>query len=211
MRSEAMTNKSDTAKIRQTVGMSGEQISRVEQFRDSWVGPSRLSIADVIRYFFDRGAEAIEAGTAAPTISLPVLARLQCGEPTELREALEVGDGQKCQIFDPTILALCTESAFVIHARGWSMRDGSLPDSISDDDRLLMVPLDEFPGGLRRGMIVMVGLEMVNGDHTCTLKEWTGEKLKANNAEFKAVEFGDDVSRATALAVCRARLPKVFL
>lgn len=141
--------------------------------------------------------------------SLPRLATAPCSLPCDLHAVLESGDLETVIVTDARALAKATPHSFVAKASGWSMRNGSLPDSISDDDDLLMVPFEEWTEGLKAGLIVLVHLHMKDGSDKCTLKEWTGRTLKAKNPQFRQVEFfGPDVESAVALAVCVWRLGK---
>lgn len=196
----------DGLKVRLPVGFTEKERELIEKK----VGGNLQSASDVVRHYFKKGFTPVRNVPAIETRSLPRLWPVSCGTPIDLSVALDDPGLHRTEISDPALLKFCTPHAFTALANGSSMRDAKLPDSISDGDELLFVPLDEYKEGLHTGNIVLVELELKNGDRACTLKEWTGKILKANNPKFKAPTFGGDVLAARALAVCVGRLAKVL-
>lgn len=203
-----MAGRSKGFKKRLPVGVTEEEDDLIERKIEEGLAESAN---EVIRHYFKKGVAGILPVPSTHFRELPVLAEVPCGTACDLDAVLKSDDLERRIIRDPDVLALATENAFIGKANGWSMRDGQLPNSISDGDELLMVPFYEWETGLRPGLIILVHLHMTDGTDQCILKEWDGKVLKANNPTFKKVDyFGEGVESAIALAVCVARLPKVF-
>lgn len=134
-----------------------------------------------------------------------------CGPADDFAALLrEMGDGNRV-VLRGELARLATPHSFVARARGLSMSNADYPDGIGPDDQVLLTPLDEYPGAIRRGAIVLAKLKYRNGAEKVTLKTFTGgNRLTAQNPRFKPIEFGPAVTEATVWAVCRGVVEKVF-
>jgi len=144
-----------------------------------------------------------------PTNQFRVLPRIHgvcCGSPEALMEALDNAD--ETELTDTTALALATEHSWIGIAEGWSMRDNQYPDSISEGDELLMVPLDEWKQDIVPGTAVLSYIRLRDGSEGCSLKEHLGQRLAARNPDYDEIDFGfdGDVIFGQALAICVYRL-----
>lgn len=168
--------------------------------------------SDAVRHYYKRGRLArIKPGPPSEPRYLPRVKGLCCGSPRDFSALLADEELPRSEISDIKLLRLATAHSFIGIADGWSMNNGNLPDSIAHNDELLMVPYEEWRGNLVPGLIVLAHVIYKDGRDGCTLKEYTGAALQPHNPKFKAIEFGPEVASAQALAICVARLPKLFV
>lgn len=169
------------------------------------------NVADLLK---EAGIKIIGRATADQddqVLFLPLVMHVPCGDPQEISMLVEeAGESQRVAVRGE-LIGLSTANTWVAEADGLSMQNGDSPSNIGHGDKLLMVPFSEYEGDIHAGMIVLAKLRYKNGSMKCTLKEYTGKRLKANNPTFKGVDFGPDIKEATVWAVCAAVLPKVLI
>lgn len=163
-----------------------------------------------------RSLHESEVGAARPqpsrrAVELTEAMAVPCGPADDLINLVrELGDGNTVTVHGE-LARLATPHSFLARARGLSMSNGDLPDGIGPDSTVLLTPLDEYPGVVKRGTIVLAKLKYRNGAEKATLKTYTGgNRLTAKNPRFKPIEFGASVTEATVWAVCRGVVEKVF-
>lgn len=159
-------------------------------------------------------AKGHEIEGASPAIfqtsrMVPETVVVQCGDVDvdNIVEALEPGAVREVT---GKLAERVTEHSFIARAGGWSMKRDDSPYDIRPGDRLLMTPVDEFPGTIRTGMIILAHMKFKNGREVQTLKVYTGRSLKPNNPHFKELKFGPSVKSAYVIAICRGVLERLF-
>jgi hypothetical protein len=159
-------------------------------------------------------AEGIDARPVRPAImqetrSVPVTMVVVCGEDDADMVVEPFEDGGITSLTGD-LAKKVTPRSFIALAKGWSMANENSPLDIRPGDELLMTPIDEFPYSVEAGMVVLAEVEFKDGRRIRTLKMYTGRNLKANNPNFRGVDFGKDVKRARLIAICRGIKEKLF-
>ncbi len=160
-------------------------------------------------------AEGKEVWPAVPALmqvtrTVPVTMTVSCGTGDDLDNIVEPLESGGLMELTGKLAEKVTEHSFIARAVGWSMSNDGSPFSIQSGDLLLMTPIEEFKRTIKKGTIVLARVRFKDGRTVQTLKAYDGRRLRANNPDFRGLDFGPNVEQATVVAVCRGVLEKVF-